>query len=140
MESREDRARRLSDRALSDAGFADPRPLYRELLRRLRETDPEGFREAARHYETELVPAVAERNADPVEAWIGYGARIAARLGPGRVVRVDATGRALPLEAGPPPEGSLVLHLPDDGSRATVLLLPLEPSEPQGATVELLTG
>lgn len=141
MESREDRVRRLSERALADAGFADPRPLYRDLLRRLRESDPEGFRAAAGHYETELVPAVAEGSVDPVEAWLGYGARIAARLGPGRLVQVDAGGRARPLEDGPPAAGSLVLHLPADGSRAVlVLLLPLTPSEPQDATVQLLAG
>ncbi len=140
MEGREDRARRLSERALAEAGFADPRPLYRDLLRRLREVDPEGFRAVAAHYEAELLPAIAERGADPVEAWLAYGAGIARRLAPGRVVAVDATGRARPAGSGPPAPGSLVIHLPEDGSRASVLLLPREPSEPQDATATLLAG
>lgn len=140
MEGREDRARRLAERALAEAGFADPRPLYRDLLRRLREADPDGFRDAAAHYEAELLPAIAERDADPVEAWLAYGAGIAERLAPGEVVAVDPTGRARPAGAGAPAPGALVLHLPNDGSRALLLLAPREPSEPQDATVALLAG
>ena len=140
MEGSEDRARRLSERALAEADVADPRPLYRDLLRRLREVDPDGFREAAEHYESELVPAIAKRGASPVVAWLAYGAGIAARLGPGRLVAIDVTGRARSLEEGAPPPGSVVLHLPDDGTRALALLLPRTPSEPQEATVELLEG
>jgi hypothetical protein len=140
VEGKEDRVRRLSERALAGAGFADPRPLYRDLLRRLREADPEGFRGAVDHYESETLPAIAEQGADPVEAWLSYGARIAARIAPGRLVAVDPTGRARSAGAGPPAAGSLVIHLPEDGSGAFLLLVPREPSEPQEATATLLAG
>jgi len=140
VEGREDRARRLTEQAVAEAGFADPRPLYRDLLRRLREVDPEGFRAAAGHYEAELLPSIAERGVDPVEAWLAYGGGIASRLAPGQLVAVDATGRARPLASGAPPAGALVLHLPDDGSRAFLLLAPQNPSEAQDATRTLLAG
>jgi len=140
VEGRENRARRLTEQALAEAGFADPRPLYRDLLRRLREVDPEGFRVAADHYEAELLPAIAERGVDPVEAWLAYGGEIARRLAPGRLVAVNPTGRARPVGSAAPPAGALVLHLPEDGSRALLLLAPRDPSEAQEATTTLLAG
>jgi hypothetical protein len=140
VEGREDRARRLTERALAEAGFADPRPLYRDLLRRLREVDPEGFRVVADHYESELLPAIADRGVHPVQAWLAYGGGIASRLAPGRLVAVDAPGRARPIDTGAPPAGALVLHLPEDGSRASLLLAPRDPSEAQEATTTLLAG
>jgi hypothetical protein len=136
----DDAVRRL-DAALAEAGFDDPRPAFRALLRRIRERDPDGFRSATERYEREIVPAVAGGEADPLVAWLGYGLGLAARLGPGHAVAVDKSGRARPLSEGDVPlRATLVLHLPDDGSKALALLRPLAPSEAQRATEELLAG
>jgi hypothetical protein len=119
------------------AGIRDPRPYFRPVLKHLRETDPEAFSRAIAHFESELVPALAA-GADPVRGWLEYGLLLATALGPGRLLEVDATGRAHPVEA-PLTAGGLVLHIPDaEASPVLVLRHPSAGSPPQEATVELL--
>lgn len=97
---------------LEELGLADVRPLYRELLKRLREEDAEAYREAVRRYEEELAPAMEEEvtgdagnPVEPVRDWIRYGAWLAAHVAPGSLTAVDRTGRARPLdELAPDPE------------------------------------
>jgi hypothetical protein len=60
--------------ALETATVRDPRPLYRPILRYLRERDPSAFERAIRHFDEELVPAVAG-DADPLTAWLDFGHR-----------------------------------------------------------------
>lgn len=131
------------DAALARAEVRDPRPLFRPVLKHLRERDPDAFGRALGHYETVLVPAVAA-GADPMGAWLQYGLQLAAAMGPGRTVAVDATGRAVTLEqagVAAAAGGALVLHLPDDDT-APVLVLryPGSSSAAQDATVELLVA
>ncbi|NIP80689.1 MAG: hypothetical protein GWM90_16300 [Gemmatimonadetes bacterium] len=123
--------------ALRDADRRDPRPYYRTALRHLREHDPEAFQRALRFFEEELVPAVADE-ADPLEAWLEYGRRLAAAFGPGRTVELDSTGRERPVP-DPGTAAGLVLHIPDD-DRSPVLVLrcPRDPSRAQTGALELL--
>lgn len=129
------------DEARRERGLADPRPTYRKLLRRLASEDREAYREAVRHFEEELVPSVAGGGADPVKAWLRYGLRLVSVLSDGEPLGVDESGRAEPVEdPDDPPVGPLVLWLPTSpGDRGLVLARPEELSDPQRATVELLT-
>lgn len=125
------------DQALAAADTLDPRPVYRDRLRALRAADAETFSRALEYFETTLVPAVAG-GAEPLSAWVDYGRFLAERGGPGRVVAVDASGRARPYEP-PPAEGGLVLFIAADGRRGvTPLLEPRNPSAPQQAAMNLL--
>jgi hypothetical protein len=116
----------------------DPRDLYRERLRLLREHDPAAYRRALQHFEERLIPRVASEQCDPLAEWLEYGRLLAELGGPGRAVQVDRTGRARDYSAPVPPE-DLVLHLPASGREPVcVLRLPGELSAPQRATYELL--
>jgi len=127
------------EEALEARGLADPRALYRDLLRRLRQDDPAAYEEAVRRYERDLGGAAGGER--PVEAWIAYGRWLAERLCPGRDVAVDREGRARELAEGEVPEGALLLHLPEKRNvRALTLSLPVDPTPPQDATRELLVG
>lgn len=137
MTDPKDRADARLETALQDADQQDPRPLYRPALRHLRDRHPEAFRDALRHLEEELIPAVAGE-ADPLAAWLEYGRRLASALGDGRLVELDSTGRARPVR-DPGEARGLVLHLPDDtAAPALVLRYPADPSKAQQATFELL--
>lgn len=128
------------EEARREHGLSDPRPTYRKLLKRLSSGDRESYREAVRYFEEELVPSVAGGGADPAAAWIRYGLRLASALSEGEARAVDESGRARPVEdADDPPVGPLVLWLPDSGDRAVALARPEEMSDPQRATLELLT-
>lgn len=123
--------------ALGDADQQDPRPLYRPALKHLRDRDPEAFRDALRYFEEELIPAVAGE-ADPLDAWLEYGRRLARALGDGRLVELDSTGRARPV-SDPAEARGLVLHLPDEAAApALALRYPADPSKAQKAAFELL--
>lgn len=125
--------------ALEEAGLEDVRPLYRGLLKRLRDRDPGAYERAVRRYEEELLPKVA-RGVDPLAAWLRYGAWLAGQVEEGRTVVVDATGKSADFEGEPAP-GGLVLHLPDEQrERGMVLAAPREPSDHQAETRELLCG
>ena len=128
-----------TDEALEAAGFADMRPDYRTMLRRLKQRDATGFAEATRRYEEVLAPAVAGGDADPVAAWVEYGAWLARKLGHGRLVSLDASGLA--IDGGPEPvPGHAMLYLPDEARDPAIALLgPVAPSAAQEAAIELLT-
>lgn len=133
-------ARRRTDSSLAGAGFEDPRPALRDLLRRLRAQDVAGFAEATARYEQVLVPDAASEDSDALVAWIEYALWLSDRLAPGRAVRIDATGLASPASGEPEP-GMLLVHIPDEQQvRAMVLLAPQQLSEPQQETIRLLVG
>jgi len=131
---------RRTEAALESAGLKDMRPAYRRLLVRLKQTDPEAFHEATRRYQEDLEPSIASGRAEPVSAWLDYGAWLAGRLARGQAMAIDASGLARPLQPGAGPEsGWLVLHLPEDTRSPAILLAwPADPSEAQRAAMELL--
>lgn len=119
--------------ALDERELEDPRPLYRELLRALRDEDPEGYEEAVERFREEVEPAGS------LEAWVSYGRWLASRLAPGRTVVVDRSGRSREPGEGTPAAACLLLHLPESTSRrAIALLVPSDPTEHQEETRELL--
>jgi hypothetical protein len=122
--------------AAAELNLADPRPPYRERLRRLRETDPAAFERAVAHYEQTVLPALT--TAEPLTTWLEYGKFLTG--GAVRTTVIDAAGRAGPV-AAPVPSGSLVLLIPDEPS-ADVLIgaAPLQPSPAQQATLDLLVS
>lgn len=127
-----------TEEALEAGGFADMRPAYRDLLRRLKLRDEEAFEGASRRYREDVVPAIADGATDPIEAWLAYGAWLAGRFGGGRLVRLDETGFASAAEPEPIP-GHVLLYLPEGaGDPAIPLLHPAEPSPAQRAALELL--
>lgn len=148
---------RRYEAALDELGLEDVRPLYRDLLVRLKERDAGGYEEAVRRYREEVEPAVADAT-DPVRWWLRYGRWLADRLAPGTVVAVDGSGRSTELaleddgadavgagSAAPEgsetavPAGALLLHVPDeDREPALPLAVPAEPTVHQEATRELL--
>lgn len=143
MTSDAERVKQEADRryeaALAESGFSDVRPLYRKLLARLRDRDPERYERAVERYEEDLLREVAEGD-EPLEAWIGYGRWLAEELAPGRTVAVDRTGRARDL-SGEPPAHHLLLHLPQNSrERAIELALPDDPSDHQVMARDLLCG
>lgn len=125
--------------ALALGGFADMRPVYRALLRRLKESDPEAFREATGRYETSVVPSLAQPAADPIAIWVDYGAWLARRLGPGRFVHLDDTGLAVDADEPTAVAGRVLLYLPEaEKAPAISLARPAEPSAAQLAALKLL--
>lgn len=138
----DDQRRRADERlesVLPTAGLRDPRPFYRPVLKYLREHDPAAFTRALDHFESALVPTLAD-GADPLQGWLEYGLLLAEAVAPGRTLEVDATGRARP--AGDPASWTgLVLYLPDDPDAPALLLRCPAPGSPaQDATVELLVA
>lgn len=133
-------AGRALEEALDAAGIADMRPAYRKMLVRLKQSQPADFEEATRRFREELEPAVAAGDVEPISAWLDYGRWLADRVIRGRVVTVDRSGRARPLDPeAEPGHDAMVLHLPDD-ERAFALLLsaPRKPSRAQRTTADLL--
>ena len=98
-----DETTRAADEALEAAiqasGARDPREFYRERLRALKDSNPDGYRSAVTYYRETLIPAVAEGTEPPLEAWTEYGRMLAETLSPGRTVSIDASGRAHPYES-----------------------------------------
>lgn len=137
----EARAEERYEAALERKGLSDLRPLYRELLTRMRDEAPAAYEEAVRRYREEVVPAAAGQE-DPLLVWLRYGVWLAEQIAPGRRVSVDRTGKAaeLPGRPGEVPAEALVLHLPDDrGTRALALALPASASDAQRETRDLLS-
>ncbi len=127
--------------ALAAAGARDPRDYYRDRLRDLKRSNPEGYAEAVAYYRDTLIPSIAEGGAEPLAAWREYGLLIARTTAPGRTVAVDGTGRARPYE--PPGEPSdMILHLPNNAKQGPALLVGLPPvlSEAQTATFDWLAA
>lgn len=133
-----DRADARLEKALESAGLRDPRGPYRSWLRALRERDVASFDEARRHYEERVVPRIATEEADPLAEWLAYGVRLAELSGPGRLVEIDASGRAR-TATEPLPKDRVVLYLPDAPREpARALNLPLRLSAAQRANHDLL--
>lgn len=131
--------RRLQE-ALDAIGGRDPREFYRERLRELKSSNPDGYENAVAYYQDTLIPQVASGDADPLVAWAEYGRMLAETVAPGRTMSIDTTGRAHPYQA---PESSdrLVLHMPDsNGVRALLVSLPPELSTAQRATYDVLVS
>ncbi len=139
MNKPEDPLQAQTTRALTDAGLADMRPAYRILLRRLKASDPAAFSEATARYDEVLVPAIAGGD-DPVATWVAYGAWLARRLLPGRLVQLDTTGLATDVSGDPEVDSSRVLlYLPlAEKESAIPIVRPLEPSNAQRSALELL--
>lgn len=151
----EEAAARRYQEALARHGVRDLQPTCRDLLRRLKAEDERAYEEGVARYRETLLPTVAAGEVDPVGAWVEYGAWLCGKLGEGRCVAVDESGRAESLdpaadgggasEAGGDTAsedatgGRLVLFLPSNtGRQAIAIAVPREPSEPQRVTAELL--
>jgi hypothetical protein len=138
----EERKRRADERlteALAAGGLADTRPVYRQVLRRLRETHPAAFEKALRHYD-EVVLAELGGTADAVETWIAYGAWLADLTAEGRVMSVREDGRSVEYRR-PYASGDLVLHIPGSAADPVLpLMLSAAPSPAQQATYDLLVA
>lgn len=123
--------------ALRDRELSDPRDAYRRRLRALRDTRPELFERATRHYQEEVLPTL-EAGGDAIETWIDYGRFLAELIAAGRVVTIDDSGSARPY-ASPLSPRALVLHLPHDRDATTMPLAePVDPSAAQRAAYDLL--
>ena len=127
--------------ALAESGARDPRDYYRDRLRELKRTSPDGYAEGVAYYQNTLVPSIASGEANPLEAWRDYGLLLARLAAPGRAIAIDATGLSRPFE--PPGDAAdMVLHLPErTRDRAILVSLPPDPTPPQLATHQwLVTG
>jgi hypothetical protein len=123
--------------ALADAGAADRRDEYRERLRELKRVDAAAFRRMTDHYQQVVLPDLLDAP-DPLRAWVEFGITLAGTASPGRVAVIDPTGRSATW-SGEYTAGALLLYLPDDReSDALPLLVPVEPSAAQRATLDLL--
>lgn len=127
-------AEKRTAEALEGSPFDDFRDAYRERLRWLKDARPEGFSEALAHY-AQLVDNIGRGDA-PLHEWLTYGKRLGELSGAGKVVAIDASGRAQPVSQF---EDSLLLHLPDDiNVPALPLAVPRDLSEAQKASLDLL--
>lgn len=127
---------RLRD-AAEQLGLNDPRPPFRERLRVLREQHPDAFGRALAHYETDVLPALAETS-DPLAVWTAYGGFLGRLTSEGTAYRIDASGLAQPFRP-PIGRGELVLFLPDDaGADVLVMAMPAAATPAQAATIDLL--
>ncbi len=135
-----ERADGILREALETSGARDPREFYRDRLKELREANPEGYRAAVAYCRETLIPAVASREHDPLNAWTEYGRRLTEALAPGRTVSIDESGRSQAYSGGSP-RGRLVLHLPEGKAyRALLVALPTELSPAQRATYDVLVS
>jgi hypothetical protein len=124
--------------ALEETGIRDPRDFYRERLRELRTSNPDAYGKGVAHFREVLIPSIAGGDADPITAWLEYGILLAELTAPGRLVTLDATGKAGPRPASLTGR-ELLLHLPtDQKQKAIVVGLPPELSDAQRATFDLL--
>jgi hypothetical protein len=133
---RRGRAEARLQEAAAALGLADPRPALRERLRHLREAQPDTFRRAIEHYETAVLPALADQ--DALAAWLDYGRFIGQLTSNGRLTAIDGTGRAGAYRP-PPAAGAVVLFLPEDTAvDALLVVAPAAPAPAQQATIDLL--
>ena len=125
--------------AIENGPYEDFRQAYRDHLRWLKETSPRGFSNALKYYNDILAANIAAGH-DPLGEWLEYGRTLAQLSGPGKVYRIDETGRALPVTDVAGSRGVL-LHLPDDiNVRAFPLAIPRTLSPHQRATLDLLVN
>lgn len=124
-----------SAEAIATGPFEDFREAYRERLRWLKESRPDAFAMALKHYEA-LVQSIAQ-GSHPIEAWLDYGRRLGELSGTGKLMAIDASGRARPASGASPDE--LLLHLPDDTAvPALALAIPRSLAPAQRASLDLL--
>ena len=137
--AKEEADRRLES-AVEEDGAWDPRVQYRELLRELRRASPEAYEEAVAYFRDELVPSIAQGEAEPLRAWREYGRLLAGLTAQGRTVALDRTGRAAPFTSDTSMD-HLIVHLPESkGTRALLVSLPPKPSWAQQAAHDLLVA
>jgi hypothetical protein len=134
--------RALADERLLAArtatGAPDPRELHRDRLRKLKEINRPAYESAVRYFEKTLIPEIAVRGADPLDAWLEYGRYLASLFAEGQTVQIDRTGRSY-LFRLPIPNDHLVLHIPTSVREpALAVRLPREMSEAQQTTYDLL--
>ena len=60
--------RRLVE-ALNASGERDPRDYYRDQLKELKGSNPEGYDTAIEYYRNKLIPLIASGEAEPILAW-----------------------------------------------------------------------
>lgn len=120
--------------AIAAGPYDDFREAYRERLRWLKDARAQAFSEAVASYER-LVADVAN-GSDPIEKWLEYGRQLGELSGRGKVVGIDESGRAVPVNGT---GTQLILHLPDDISvPALPLAVPRDLSIHQRSTFDLL--
>ncbi|MGD8278371.1 MAG: hypothetical protein PVH00_10115 [Gemmatimonadota bacterium] len=123
--------------ALAGAAAADRRDDFRDRLRRLKRDNAPEFRRMTEHYEQVVLPDLLA-SPDPLRVWIEFGVTLGGTAGPGRVAAIDDTGRSGSW-TGEYVAGQLLLWLPDDRQAdALPLMVPVEPSAAQEATLDLL--
>ncbi len=133
------RAESRTDEAVQQSDFEDPRDMLRRRLKLLKDNQPASFARALEYYDNDLVPRVAE-GSDPLEEWLEYGRQLGELTSPGRVLRIDAGGRARPFRSGMESQ-TLVLHIPNDTTFDVLpLAVPRELSPAQRATLDLLVN
>ena len=126
------------EQAATALGLADPRPPYRDRLRHLRETHPDAFQRAIAHYESQVLPAMAD--GDAIASWLDYAQFLAGLTAEGALHVIDESGRAS-VYAEPLPPNALVLFVPDETSEAVLVAAsPLHISRAQQATLDLLVN
>ena len=131
-------ADRRYERRIGETGARDPREFYREILKELRESDGEAYREMVARHQSEVVLLLEQGKRDPLLTWLEFGRTLAQRVAPGKLLRVDPTGRAMPAPEKLSWE-DLLLHVPDERrSRALPVGIPPEPTPAQRATLDLL--
>jgi hypothetical protein len=135
---RRGRAEARLQEAAQALGLADPRPALRDRLRHLREAAPDAFRRAIEHYETTVLPALAEQ--DAIAAWLEYGRFVGQLTSNGRLTAIDRSGSA--GEYRPPAAAdAVVLFLPEDNAvDALLVVAPAAPAPAQQATIDLLVN
>lgn len=131
------RADKALEDALAETGARDPREFYRERLRELKQSNPDGYATAVTYYRETLLPSIAD-GAAPLDAWTEYGRTLAEMATAGRTVSIDETGRSHPYDG--PDLDRLLLHLPDGKGRALLVGLPRELSPAQRATYDVLVA
>lgn len=120
--------------AIAAGPYDDFREGYRERLRWLKDARAQAFSQAVASYE-QLVADVAS-GGDPIEKWLQYGRELGELSGRGKVVGIDESGRAEPVNGT---GTQLILHLPDDVSvPALPLAVPRQLSIHQRSTFDLL--
>lgn len=121
--------------ALVKHGLEDVQPRYREFLLELKARDLTAYEGAVARYKTHV------EKSDPnsvLNAWIDYGAWLAAELAPGELVTIDRKGRSRPVEGEHPLEALLIQVPHDKRQRALLVALPTKASPAQQETVALL--
>jgi len=139
-ETLQEKATDLFEERIKQTNAKDPRDFYRKRLSDIKTSDPDAYREAVQYYQEKLIPCIAEKGIDPLNAWQEYGCLLAQLSVPGMPVEVDVTGQTHEYKP-PSPQGSLILHIPKDSKvRALIVGLPPELSSAQQATYDLLVA